>query len=610
MVFHIINTKFVNVNIMKGSHKRLLLLILICFNFGLSRANLLDVHIVPTPDRIEVDKGFCSSNMYSPFIKGKILPYSQWLQKINASEDIKYEAKATADGFTDFNNPAMQHYRIDITNSSIKVQGFMGYQTLYQLYEQFGEKLLCMVIEDTFNYKYRGMHLDVCRHFFTVQEVKKYLDLLARYRYNVFHWHLTDDQGWRIEIKKYPKLTTVGGKRSGSLIGKQVTEDGSPNAYDKKEESGFYTQAQIKDVVKYARGLGILVMPEIEMPGHSKAAVAAYPWLGCTQKPTAVGQRWGVYDDVFCAGREKTFEFMSDVLKEVCALFPSKYIHIGGDEVVYKNWKACTQCQSRMQKEGMKKVEELQSYFVRRIQKEVLNKLNKRMFGWDELVDDGLDTSAIIMSWRGTEGGIRAAGMGHDAVMTPGSHCYFDHGQSKSKFEPLNIGGNNPSMKVLGFSPVSADMSNEAKQHILGAQANCWAEYITDFKHVSYMVLPRMIALGEVLCNDGRTTYEQFYSSTQNEFDVLEKANYNFRLLEPPGFNKDSIALADAKKYEWQVAADNKIFYGFSDNRASFKAYNNGQDLLNEVKANGVKPLYFYIERKGQKSFMFQQNFK
>jgi hexosaminidase len=592
---------------MKGSYKRLVLLIIICLQINITQANLLNVYITPIPDKVEIGKGFCNnSKELSPYMNSKMMPYAAWLAHINAKSILTKEASFANNGISDFMNPALQNYNVSITEKDINVDGFMGYQTLYQLYEQFGEKLPCMNISDKFDYVYRGIHLDVSRHFYNVLQVKKYLDLLARYRYNVFHWHLTDDQGWRIQIKKYPKLTSIGSTRSGTIIGKQITQDGKPNSYDTKTVSGFYTQAQIKEVIQYATELGILVIPEIEMPGHSKAAIASYPFLGCTQEATQVGTRWGVFDDVFCAGQDKTFEFINDVLKEVSQLFPSKYIHIGGDEVMYHNWAKCSNCQARMQAQGLKKEEQLQAYFVRRVQKEILTPLNKRMFGWDELVDDGLDTTAIIMSWRGTEGGIKAAGMGHYVVMTPGTHCYFDHGQSKNKSEPLNIGGNNPSIKVLDFSPLSDNMSTNAQLHTLGAQANCWTEYITTFDQISYMVLPRMIALCEVLCNNGRTRYAEFYTNTQQEFDVLTKADYNYRLLEPPGFSKDTLSTKDLVQYTWQVDASNSITYSFSDKEDEAKPYTSGTDLLPEIKANNTKALYFWISRKGKKGQYWQ----
>lgn len=352
----------------------------------------------------------------------------------------------------------------------------------------------CCTIQDAPRFAYRGLHLDVGRHFFPVAFVKKYIDLLAMHKLNTFHWHLTDDQGWRIEIKKYPRLHTVGGCRTETLVGHYSDQ---PQKFDGKKYCGFYTQEEVKEVVEYARQRFVTVLPEIEMPGHALAALAAYPELGCTGGPYEVAKIWGVFDDVFCP-TEKTFQFLDDVLGEVCALFPSKYIHIGGDECPKTTWEKSEFCQQLMKREGLKDGHELQSYFIRRAET-MLAKRDKKLIGWDEILEGGIAPTATIMSWRGIEGGIAAAKAGHDAIMTPGTHLYLDYYQSDPSTEPLAIGGHLTLEKVYSYEPVPAELSADEAKHILGAQGNVWTEYMPNSQQVEYMAYPRACALAEVV---------------------------------------------------------------------------------------------------------------
>ncbi|QKG57760.1 family 20 glycosylhydrolase [Hymenobacter sp. BRD128] len=375
---------------------------------------------------------------------------------------------------------------------------YLGTQTIRQLLpaqRTASASLPAVEVADKPRYQWRGMHLDVSRHFFPVEFVKQYIDYLALHKMNTFHWHLTDDQGWRVEIKKYPGLTSVGGYRDGTLIGHygaKVPE------YDHVRYGGFYTQEQIKEVVKYAQDRYITVVPEIEMPGHALAALSAYPELSCTGGPFKVGQTWGVYDDIFCAGNEQTFAFLQDVLTEVVPLFPSKIVHIGGDEAPKTRWKTCPKCQARIKAEHLKDEHELQSYFVQRMEKFV-NSKGKTIMGWDEILEGGLAPNAAVMSWRGMEGGTAAARQKHQVVMTPGEFVYFDHAQGDPTLEPLSIGGYLPLEKVYSFEPTPSELTADEKKYILGAQANLWTEYIPTTQQVEYMVLPRMAALAEVL---------------------------------------------------------------------------------------------------------------
>jgi hexosaminidase len=392
-------------------------------------------------------------------------------------------------------------YELTVSPASVTVRApelnglFYGLQTLVQLIpvDPADNRVPCVRIEDTPRFKWRGMHLDVGRHFFDKEYVKRYIDLIALHKMNTFHIHLTEDQGWRIEIKKYPKLTEIGSKRKESPVrGNRKKGDGTPYG-------GFFTQNDIREIVEHARKRYITVVPEVEMPGHSLGALAAYPELSCTGGPHEVMTRWGVFEDVYCAGNDKVFEFMEDVLTDVMELFPSEYIHIGGDECPKARWEKCPKCQARIKNEGLKDEHELQSYFIKRIEK-FLNSKGRRLIGWDEILEGGLAPNASVMSWRGTEGGIAAARSGHDVVMSPTTHCYFDYYQSKNrKEEPEAIGGFLPLEKVYSFEPVPAELTPEQGKHVVGAQGNVWTEYIHTPADVEYMALPRMCALAEVV---------------------------------------------------------------------------------------------------------------
>lgn len=399
-------------------------------------------------------------------------------------------------------------YRITINNKGVVIAGkspagvFYAIQTLRKslplLQEKSAVNLPAATITDEPRFAYRGMMLDCGRHFFSVDFVKEYIDLLALHNMNRFHWHLSEDQGWRIEIKKYPKLTEVGAWRTSTVIGHNSdVEDGQPYG-------GFYTQEQIKEIVKYAADRYITVIPEIDMPGHMLSALTAYPELGCTGGPYQVGHYWGVYKDILCAGNDKVYQFVKDVLDEVCNLFPSEYIHIGGDEAPRVRWEQCPKCQAKIQQLGLKdngkqsKEAQLQGYFAMEVQKYLASK-GRKIIGWDELLGCNVDTSATIMSWRGAEPGAEAAKLGHDVIMSPNSYAYFDYYQTDKQWsEPMLIGGNLPIEKTYGYEPFAKGISQEAASHILGVQANLWTEYIGNERLAEYQVLPRMGALAEV----------------------------------------------------------------------------------------------------------------
>lgn len=352
----------------------------------------------------------------------------------------------------------------------------------------------CCRIEDSPYYQYRGMHLDVCRHFSQKEEVMSYIDQLAFLKINTFHWHLTDDQGWRIEIKKYPLLTEVGGFRNRTLIGHGRVAP-HERKWDYTRIGGFYTQEDIKEVVAYAQKRFVTVIPEIEMPGHAVAALTAYPQYSCSGGPFEVEGRWGIFNDIFCT-REETFEFLQDILDEVAELFPGGYIHIGGDEAPKLRWQRCHACQERMKAENLKDEHELQSYFIKRIGKHLQEK-GKRFIGFDEILEGGLAPDATVMSWRGNEGGIDAARQGHDVIMVPTYALYLDYYQSKSPDEPLAIGGYVPIQTVYEYNPTPKELSPEEAKHVLGVQANVWTEYMPNAKHREYMIFPRILAVAE-----------------------------------------------------------------------------------------------------------------
>ena len=421
-------------------------------------------------------------------------------------------------------------YNLRITKDQITIAGngagvWYGLLTLLQMIPVDANPpfdIPCGEIRDSPRYQWRGMHLDVCRHFFPVDFIKRYIDHLSMYKMNTFHWHLTEDQGWRIEIKKYPKLTEIGAWRNGSMIGPY-----SAQQFDSVRYGGYYTQDQVREIVAYAAKRHVTVIPEIEMPGHSTAALAAYPWLSCTGGPFEVGKKWGVYDDVYCA-KDSTIDFLADVLEEVIPLFPGKYIHIGGDECPKNRWKECSQCQAIIKKEGLKDEHELQSYFISRVEKFV-NSKGKQIIGWDEILEGGLAPNAAVMSWRGTEGGIAAAKQKHNAVMSPESHCYFDYYQGAPAYEPLAIGGYTPLERVYSYEPTPEDLTPEEQKYILGAQGNVWTEYIVTPQQVEYMALPRMAALAEVVWSSKeQRDYDDFRTRLLRQFTLLDKLGVNY----------------------------------------------------------------------------------
>ncbi len=475
-----------------------------------SSARALDLNIIPKPVSMKISPGTFRITKNTPLVIGNpgdkdaVDFFNDYLEKyygfklpLSGTATGNYIAVTTAkDG-----DSASEKYSLTVSSNSVLLKGqtadgtFRGIQSLIQLLPltKSAQLMIPLVsITDEPRFRYRGLHLDVSRHFFDVNDVKKYIDYIALHKMNFFHWHLTDDQGWRIEIKKYPRLTEVGAWRDGTIIGHAP---GTGN--DSIRYGGFYSQEEIREVVSYATRRHITVIPEIEMPGHAGAALASYPYLGCTGGPYKVIEGWGVFEDVFCAGNDSVFIFLQDVLDEVMPLFPAAYIHIGGDECPKESWKKCPKCQQRIKDNNLKDEHGLQSYFIQRMEK-YINTTGKKIIGWDEILEGGLAPNATVMSWRGEEGGIEAAKQKHNVIMTPGTYVYFDHAQ-KRKDDSLTIGGYLNMETVYGYNPEPVQLDENQHQYIIGAQANLWTEYIANFSKLQYMLFPRMAALSEVL---------------------------------------------------------------------------------------------------------------
>ena len=523
-----------------------LMLMLSCFIArGAEKADYAQV--IPQPRSVNMQKGapfLLQSSTVITYTAGNDMQrnatfLSQWINELTGVklgvQATKGKAKSVISlvidaKAKDINNT--EGYAINITNKGIVVRGktaagvFYGCQTLRKtmpaLKNADGTAVIEMpavAITDEPRFEYRGMHLDCSRHFYKASFVKQYIDMIALHNMNRFHWHLTDDQGWRFAVDKYPKLATIASQRNGTMLGH------CPNVIDHTPYGGYYTDEEIKDIIKYAADRYITIIPEVDMPGHMMAVLAAYPELGCTGGPYETAMRWGIFEDILCAGNPKSYEFLEAVLDKVCDLFPSRYIHIGGDEAPRTRWEKCPKCQAIIAKEGIvakdghSKEALLQGYLTHKVQA-YLEAKGRRIIGWDELLGCDVDTTATIMSWRGSEPGAKGAKLGHDVIMTPMPHCYFDFYQTKDiRNEPVAIGNFLDVAKVYAMQPIADGLSPEAAKHIIGVQANVWTEYITCPEYVEYMILPRMAALAEV----------QWMPESQKNFDAFKKRITSFR---------------------------------------------------------------------------------
>lgn len=511
-----------------------------------------DIQIIPKPAELKLSEGVFEFSENTKFVVAddfqkeitkalisKFKKASGWEPQItNTIPNSNYVQFTKDDTLKD------EAYQLTVNKDNITITakddaGFLyGLETVRQLLPVAIESndvvsntewiIPAVTINDQPRFQYRGLMLDVSRHFFNADYIKKTIDRLAMLKMNVLHLHLVDDQGWRIEIKKYPKLTEVGAWRVDQE-NKHWNAREAVDADQKGTYGGFLTQEDLKDIVAYAQTKHVEIIPEIEMPAHVSSAIAAYPELSCFNHRIGVpsGGVWPI-TDIYCAGKDSTFKFLEDVLDEVMTIFPSKYIHIGGDEATKTNWKTCPYCQKRIKTEGLKNVEELQSYFVKRIEK-YINSKGKKLIGWDEILEGGLAPEATVMSWRGTAGGIEAAEQGHDVIMTPGTHCYFDHYQGPQNEEPLAIGGYTPISKVYEFDPVVDSMTPEEAKHVLGGQANLWAEYIPTTKQSEYMIFPRLAAMSEALWSPKESrNWDDFSSRIKSMFKRYDYLGINY----------------------------------------------------------------------------------
>ncbi len=560
-------------------------LLFFCFFLSISisvcLAQVSEINVVPQPVSVKQLNGSFELNRKTKLVandeEGRRLAefFNDYLQK-NHGFRLKITGKGPSGNFVAFLPTSLgishginrdEAYFLHVENNRIRMDGigagrFYALQSLLQLLPlEFKDaaKIPAVLISDAPRFKYRGMHLDVGRHFMPVEFVKKYIDLMAQYKFNQFHWHLTEDQGWRIEIKKYPKLTEIGSTRPESAKGRIL----NPYIGDGVPVNGFYTQEQIKDVVAYAKARKINVIPEIELPGHSSAALAAYPEFGCkTDYQYKVQTTWGIFKEVYCP-TDKTFQFLEDVLSETIALFPdSPYIHIGGDEVLKDFWKDSVFVQELKKRENLKDENEVQSYFIRRMEK-FINSKGVKIIGWDEILEGGVAPNATIMSWRGEKGGIAAAKAKHDVIMTPNTFLYFDYGQGDPKYEPLNFGNYIPLEKVYSYNPVPKELSADEAKYILGAQANVWTEYLKTPSAVEYMAFPRMLALAEVNWSPLESkNYADFSRRLKHQYQSLDKHSVNYRIPAPEGLQNILVTDTDKAKIELAAPVANaKIHY-------------------------------------------------
>ena len=523
--------------------KHLLLAAALSFSMLSAHAADANYNVVPLPKSVVMVKGqpfnltSATTIVYegtNPEMKRNARFLSEYIQQSTGIKTTLLDKRGKkAAAIVLVINPKVQGdeaYRLTVNNKQVTIAAstpagvFYGIQTLRKSLpvQTNGADITLPAVDvaDAPRFGYRGMMLDCGRHFFPVSFVKKFIDILAMHNMNVFHWHLTEDQGWRLEIKSHPELTAKSSMRSGTVIGHNATVD------DSIPHGGFYTQQEARDIVEYARQRHITVIPEIDMPGHTLAALAAYPELGCTGGPYEVGHRWGVYKDVLCLGKESTYKFVQDVIDEVVDIFPAKYFHIGGDESPTVMWEKCPNCLQKAKDENTD-IKHLQQYFTNRIEK-YLNSKGKSIIGWDEILEGKINQSATIMSWRGVEPGLKAAKQGHDVIMTPSSHVYFDHYQAKeTKHEPDAIGGCSPVEKVYSYEPLPETLDAEAKNRIKGVQANLWTEYIPFTTQAEYMVLPRMAALAEVQWTPaGQRSFDNFSKRALRLSDLYDRYGY------------------------------------------------------------------------------------
>lgn len=510
------------------------------------------VSIIPAPKSLQTSPGSFKPSKQTRILYGdaeakKVADLLNTFLKANHGTTFSaHQTKALASSgqimiAQDRHLPA-EGYMLTVSDKMIQLRGngaglFYGLQTLQQLIRGEGGAIEVpnVKISDEPRFAYRGLMLDCGRYFFPASYIKQYLDVMARYKFNRFHWHLTDDQGWHIEIKRYPRLQEISSTRKETVIGHAARS----KTFDGKPHGGYYTQEEVRDIVKYAADRHITIIPEIEMPGHSEAVLAAYPNLGCTGGPYQVSTTWGVHKEVYCAGNDSVYTFLENVLTEVMDLFPSQYIHIGGDECPKTRWKECPKCQARIKALGLQDEHALQSYFIQRMEK-FLNAKGRRIIGWDEILEGGLAPNATVMSWRGEAGGIAAAREKHDVIMTPNTYLYLDYYQGNPATEPLTIGGFLPLQTVYNYEPLPSSLTPEEQKYIKGVQANIWTEYQPTGEMADYMTWPRGLAVAEITWSGAdKKNYANFLERLPAQLALMDKAGVPFRIPEPVGLQNN-----------------------------------------------------------------------
>jgi len=541
--------------------KNILLAIMITlFGLSMQAQTKSDLNLVPVPEKIKVNSGQFVIRSNTSIVlssdnqemQNAVAVFNNLLSKAAGFRLQITVSPAASNAIVCKINPSISNdegYKLSVQKELIVLEAktpqgiFYGMQTLRQLLPFQIERpylsntawtVPCVEIEDAPRFAYRGLMLDVCRHFMPKEFIFKFIDMLAYHKMNTFHWHLTDDQGWRIEIKQYPKLTQIGAFRNRTLEGRYASPE--KRKWDNTRYGGFYTQDDIKEIIAYAQKRFVTIIPEIEMPGHAVAALASYPELSCSGGPFEVEGIWGVFNDIYCP-KDETFTFLENVLSEVIDLFPSQYIHIGGDEAPKLRWQNCAHCQDLIKKEGLKDEHELQSYFIKRIEKFVESK-GKRIIGWDEILEGGLAPNATVMSWRGEAGGIEAAKQDHDVIMAPNTYCYLDYYQADPKTQPLAIGGFVPLWRTYSYNPVPASLSPTEAKHILGVQGNVWTEYIPDAKQAEYMAYPRGAAIAEIGWSP---------QSLRNYTDFKQRIIQQFKRYDGIGWNYCDVITKDVE---------------------------------------------------------------
>lgn len=604
----------------------------------IAKQELNAISLIPHPKSLEIKEGRATIDYGAYLLTDNRFSQIASIikEEFDAATTIKLSGNNFPIQFIYLESASDEGYRLNVTQEGIKIfakspaGAFYGYQTLKQLFpvdffksngSVSSMELPCLSIADEPRFAWRGLHLDCCRYFHSVEAVKHYLDIMALHKMNTFHWHLTDDQGWRIEIKKYPKLTSVGAFRKETMKGHFLHKMG----YDGTPHGGFYTQEEAKEIVEYAAKRFITIVPEFELPGHAQAAIAAYPEFGNSEKPLEVYTTWGVIPHIFNV-EDRTLEFFKDVLDEIMEIFPGQYIHIGGDEAPKAEWKSSPSAQARIKSEGLKNEEELQGWIVKYID-EYVSKHNRRILGWDEILDGNPSKSATVMSWRGESGGIRASQLGHDVVMAPNTYCYFDYYQKKGG-EPLAIGGFIPIKKVYAWEPCSDKIPEKYHKHIIGAQANIWCEYIKNIEHAIYMAWPRACALSEVQWCDPKTKdFNRFERNMKKhllrlalagfevKFDPSSQQTLSYNItgekttltFDLPASNNglyqifftansgDPIEIEEAKLLQDQNVIDSEIHYGYSGRFDQGSMY-----TLNAKAASKEGELKFSVVVKGE----------